>query len=244
MIDLRKRRQREAQRRFIVEGLAEVRRAVHAGIAIDTLFVTENDHPDLIAAASSVVRLDGAAAARAFVRERGGDVIAIAESPPLDLEHVPSTDFAVLAESIEKPGNLGAMLRSADAAGVGAFVVCDAAVDPLSPNVVRASLGALFSVPVALATMDEAVSWCHERSMAVLALDPDGPALFDSDLTGPIALAVGAEHAGISARLRAASDGLVSIPMTGTIDSLNAATALAIGLFETVRQRSGLTPEA
>ena len=244
LIDLRKRRHRDEQHRFIIEGLPEVRRAAQAGIAIETLFITTDEHPDLIPYVSQTIRIEGAAAARAFIRERGGDVIAIAEPPSLDLANLASTDLVVLAESIEKPGNLGAMLRSADAAGVGAVIACDPTVDPLNTNVIRASLGALFTVPIAVASLSETISWCHEEGVSVVALDPGGTPLYNADLTEPMALAVGAEHQGISPKLRAAANRLISIPMAGSIDSLNAATALAIGLFEAVRQRSSVKPDA
>jgi len=95
-----------------------------------------------------------------------------------------------------------------------------------------------------VASLSETISWCHEEGVSVVALDPGGTPLYNADLTEPMALAVGAEHQGISPKLRAAANRLISIPMAGSIDSLNAATALAIGLFEAVRQRSSVKPDA
>lgn len=237
--ELRKRRNRESRQRIIVEGVPETRRLIEAGHTVETLFVTDVDLPDLEAAAQSVVRLTGPAAARAMVRERGGGVIAIAPMPVLTLGSLPpDATFVVIAEAIEKPGNLGAMLRSADAAGVQGLMVCDPAVDPLNPNVVRASLGTVFTVPVAVVALTEAVTWCRQRSIRVVALDPGGSVpLYDTDLTTPIALAVGAEHHGLSTELRETADVVASLPMAGSSDSLNAATALAVAMFEAVRQR-------
>lgn len=237
LIDLRKRRHRADQGVFLIEGIPELRRAIDAGIQIESLFITDEPHPDLTDAVHSVARLRGPAADRAFVRERGGDVIAVARSPGHEMTELADADFVVLAESIEKPGNLGAMLRSADATGVGAFIVCDPTTDPLNPNVIRASLGTVFTVPLAVCSLAEAVAWCRDRSVAIAALDPTGTALYDTDMRQPVAVAVGTEHEGISPALRTAADLLVAIPMAGTVDSLNAATALAIGLYEAVRQR-------
>lgn len=244
LVELRKRRRRSEQNRFLIEGVPEVRRAIESGIVIESLFVTGDPDPDLAGATGMVVRLQGSAADRAFVRERGGGVIAIAEPPLFLLGSLPETDFVALAESIEKPGNLGAMLRSANAAGVGAIVVCDPTVDPLNPNVIRSSLGSVFSIPVAVSPLTDAVTWLRDRTLPVVALDPAGSVLYDTDMSGPVALAVGSEHDGISPELRSAADQLISIPMVGSVDSLNAATALAVGLFEVVRQRASHEPEA
>ena len=247
LTDLRKRRNRNETGRFLIEGHAEVRRAVAAGIELDLVCVLEEsemiDHHPV-----ETVRLVGSAAARAAIRERGAGVIAIGVAPPLTLADLPeqiTSHCVVIAEAIEKPGNLGAILRTSDAAGATAVIVADPTVDVLNPNVVRASLGTLFTVPVATASLTETLTWCEHEGLTVIALDPGAPTLlYDVDLTRPVALAVGSEHAGISTNLRAAATTVASLPMAGAADSLNAATTAGIALFEAVRQRRSLQPDA
>lgn len=236
---LRTARGRQESGLILIEGAAEILAYVEAGHSVETLLVTDPNHADATAVSKEVVLVTGAAIDRAFVRKRGGDALAIGPRPVALLSDLPSTaSLMVLAESLEKPGNLGAMLRSADAAGVDGVIVCDPAVDPFSPNVIRASLGTVFSVPLAVSDLADAVAWCAARLLPIVSLDPGAVTLlFDYDLTGPIAVAVGAEHAGLSDELRAASSAQLALPMSGSADSLNAATALAVALFETVRQR-------
>jgi TrmH family RNA methyltransferase len=143
-----------------------------------------------------------------------------------------------MVESLEKPGNLGAVLRTADAVGASGLIVTDTVADPFNPNVIRSSTGALFSVPVAVATLEEAVIWLHNRDIEICAADPAGEdLLWDTDLTGPTALLVGSEHAGLTEEARALSDALVTIPMQGTTDSLNVSVSMAVLAYEAIRQR-------
>ena len=144
-----------------------------------------------------------------------------------------------MAESIEKPGNLGTILRSADAAGAAAVLVCDRCTDVQNPNVVRASVGTLFSLPVVECTTAEAVPWLAERGFRILASTPHAEAFYtDYDLTGPTAVVVGAEQVGLKdAWLMSEACSRVRIPMLGQCDSLNVAAATTILLYEVVRQR-------
>ena len=147
--------------------------------------------------------------------------------------------FLLVVEAIEKPGNLGTILRSADAAGVGAVIVCDPVTDIFNPNVVRSSTGVLFSMPVVVAGSAEVRSWLRARGIRAIATTPAAPALYtDSDLRGPIAIIMGSEQYGLSEFWLKESDLLVRIPMAGHADSLNVAMAAIITLFEAVRQRS------
>jgi len=137
----------------------------------------------------------------------------------------------------EKPGNLGAILRTADAAGVDGVIVCGG-VDVYNPNVVRASLGTLFTVPVAEATPEAAIAWLRQRGIRLVATTPDAVTPYTAvDLTGPVAIVMGSEAEGLSAQWLAAADVRVVIPMFGQADSLNLATATALLLYEVVRQR-------
>jgi TrmH family RNA methyltransferase len=150
-----------------------------------------------------------------------------------------SDPLLLVAESIEKPGNLGTMLRTAEAAGADAVVAADPTTDPFNPNVVRASLGTLFRVPLAVAGSEETLAWLRDHGIRSYAATPEGAVpLWEADLTGAVALVVGSEQYGLSEAWMDAADGRVVIPMPGSVDSLNAAMAAGILLFEAVRQRA------
>jgi TrmH family RNA methyltransferase len=144
----------------------------------------------------------------------------------------------LVCDGVEKPGNLGAMLRTADAAGVSAVIATDPGTDWTNPNVVRASKGAVFAVPVATADTVEALAWLAERDIPVLAATPEAVTRYtDLDLRGPLAVAVGEEKHGLSEAWLAAARWRALIPMRGRVDSLNVATSAAILLYEALRQR-------
>ena len=144
----------------------------------------------------------------------------------------------LVVEAIEKPGNLGTLLRGADAAGVAAVIVCDPVTDIFNPNVVRASTGVLFSLPVVVAESAEVRAWLRERGLRTVATTPAAPTLYtDSDLRGPLAIIMGSEQYGLSEFWLQESDVLVRIPLAGQADSLNVAMAAIITLFAAVRQR-------
>jgi TrmH family RNA methyltransferase len=151
-----------------------------------------------------------------------------------------SQPFVLVVESIEKPGNLGTILRSADAAGVDAVIVCDAVTDIFNPNVVRSSTGVLFSVPIVLADSATVLAWLREKGIRVVSTTPDTTLLYTQcDLRGPLAIVMGSEQYGLSEFWLKESNALVRIPMAGQADSLNVAMATIITLFEAVRQRTG-----
>jgi TrmH family RNA methyltransferase len=141
---------------------------------------------------------------------------------------------------VEKPGNLGAILRTADAAGVTAVIAADPVTDWANPNVVRASKGTVFSVPVASASTAEVLAWLEEHALALVAAAPDGDVLLtEADLSGPTAIAVGSEARGLPAAWLERADARLRIPMFGHADSLNVSTSAAILVYEAVRQRTG-----
>jgi TrmH family RNA methyltransferase len=145
----------------------------------------------------------------------------------------------VVAESIEKPGNLGAILRSADAAGADALILCDPKTDVTNPNVVRASKGTLFTVPVVETQRDEALRWLREKGITVVAATPQAQTIYtDVDWCGAVAIAVGTEDAGLSEACLQQADLTVRIPMLGRVNSLNVATATTLLLYEAMRQRT------
>jgi TrmH family RNA methyltransferase len=147
----------------------------------------------------------------------------------------------LVAESVEKPGNLGALLRTADSAGCDALIVCDPITDLFNPNVVRSSQGALFSVPVAVCTSQQAAAWMKAKGVRSLATSPAATkAYWDVDCRGPVALLLGSEKDGLTDFWLKGADEKISIPQAGLSDSLNVSNAAAICLFEAVRQRRNL----
>lgn len=151
---------------------------------------------------------------------------------------LPENPLILVTEGLEKPGNLGALLRTADGAGADAVIVCDSATDLNNPNVIRASIGTLFYLPVAEATSEETVTFLQGKGIKILSAVPDAEAVYtDVDLTGPVAIVVGAEDKGLSGIWKNGADLNVKIPMLGKNDSLNVSVSAAILLYETVRQR-------
>ncbi len=245
--ELRNRRQRDRTGRFPVEGVRPVQRALAAGWPLDEMFLapellgTVADELEAAAAHAgiSVTEVAPRALAKMTYRADPEGVLAVARHWTHVLEDLPVSrnGLYLVTEAVEKPGNIGAMLRTAEAAGVTAVIAADAATDLTNPNVVRASQGALFAVPCAAAAASAVRHWLAERDLHALAARPDGGAdLWQTDLTGGIAVVVGSEHAGLSPVWDGAA--AVTIPMLGHRDSLNAATSAAIILFEAVRQRT------
>jgi TrmH family RNA methyltransferase len=151
---------------------------------------------------------------------------------------LPENPLILVAEGLEKPGNLGALLRTADGAGAAAVIVCDSATDLNNPNVIRASIGTLFYLPVAEATSEETVAFLKGKGIKILSAVPDAEAVYtDVDLTVPVAIVVGAEDKGLSGVWKSGADLNVKIPMLGKNDSLNVSVSAAILLYEAVRQR-------
>lgn len=250
LVRLRQRRERDRSGLFLVEGFRELTRAVAAGIEITTvyhcpgLFLGGNE-PQLVAEASragaAVVELGEAAFRKVSYRDRPEGLLAVAPQfgTSLDGLGIGSNPLLLVVEAIEKPGNLGTMLRTADAAGASAVVVCDPTTDPFNPNVVRSSLGTLFTVPLAVTSTREAVEWLKARQVRIVATTPATSRLhWDADLAGSVALVVGSEQYGLSDAWLERSDVRCRIPMAGSADSLNAAMAAGVMLFEAVRQRS------
>lgn len=182
-----------------------------------------------------------AALDKASYRKRADDVIAVFPQLDTGLENVtpPANPLILVAEDVGKPGNLGAMLRTAAAAGADAFIAVGGTPDPHNPNAVRASTGALFTTTLAVSAWDELEPWLKERDIAVLCSTPaTAEPIWDVDLTGAVALVLGAEDAGVSERALSVAHRTVFIPQVGeTVDSLNVSVAAGVLLFEARRQR-------
>jgi TrmH family RNA methyltransferase len=268
LVKLRDRRPRDEAGVFLVEGYREIRRALEKNVALTELyfsrdwFLGENE-PALIeqarAAGAQLFELTKETFAKVAYRERPDGLLAVApqwRKTLADLDEIvgrglPPTSgvepvgrkarptFLLVVEAIEKPGNLGTILRSAEAAGCDAVIVCDPVTDIFNPNVVRASTGVLFSVPLVVAESTQVHAWLKAKKVRTIATTPAAETLYTSaDLRGPLAVIMGSEQYGLSDFWLKNSDVPVRIPMAGQADSLNVAMATIITLFEAVRQRS------
>lgn len=247
---LRRRRARQQQGVTLLEGRDELALAVEAGVRPIELFIC----PDLMrddagegeltasirALGTNVVRLSRQAFDRVAYREGPDGFLAVvpAIDRGLDALALPAAPLLLVAEGVEKPGNLGAMLRTADAVGADAVVAADPVTDWGNPNVVRSSKGTVFSVPVAAGTTEATLAWLDQHGVRLLAATPDSDVLHtDVDLTGPLAIAVGTERDGLTDRLMSVAHHRVRIPMHGRVNSLNVGTSAAVLLYEAERQR-------
>jgi len=249
VVKLRQRSHRDAQDLFIVEGYRELRRALDNGRRPATLFVCEafflgKNEPDLIEqcrqAGAEIVPCTPPVFEKIAYRERPEGLLALLPQVHRALADLklPERPLLIVAEAIEKPGNLGTILRSADAAGATAVIVCDQCTDIHNPNVVRSSTGTLFSLPIVETSSAEALAWLRLNKIQILAASPHAEEDYtDVDLRPGTAIVVGAEQYGLSSLWMKAADTKIRIPMHGQADSLNVAMATTILMFEAVRQR-------
>lgn len=246
---LRDRRERDREGVTILEGYRELTRAHAAGIPIREtffcreMFVGENNDAlldTLRDAGSAIYECSANVLRKIAYRERPEGLIAIAEMKRKGLDEIPAKPdgLYLVAETIEKPGNLGSILRSADAVGATAVIVCNKQTDIFNPNVIRASTGAIFSMPLAETTSEEALAWLRNLGIKTLAATPHTHLYHtDVDMKQGVAIVVGAEQYGLSDYWMNSADLQVLIPMLGKMDSLNVATAATILLYEAARQR-------
>lgn len=246
---LTKAREREAQGLFVAEGLRELELAFKNNFEAEVIFFDESVTPfsrvqklleKAVHEPKEIVGVNQAVLGKIAYRTSVPNVVAVFKTKKTNLNDFPLAEKPLLLvmESVEKPGNLGAVLRTADAAGVDAVLVCDPHTDVFNPNVVRASLGAIFTVPVIPSTPEQTLEFLKKRAILILAtwLEAAKP-LYDCDLTRPLAFVMGAESSGISDFWVRQADERVIIPMSGQVDSLNVSASAAIVMFETVRQR-------
>lgn len=240
------RRDREKRQLFLIEGYRELARAVGAGYPIEYAFICEElflgeNEPQLIEKFPQVYKVNEKVFRKLSYRDRPDGLIAVAKQRHRTLKELSKRKtpfFGVVAESIEKPGNLGTMLRSADAVGLDAFIVTDPTTDIHNPNVVRASVGTLFTTPLFEASSEEAIDWLKKEGIKVAAATPYGKRMFtEEDFRGDVVIAVGSEQLGLSPLWMERADIQVRIPMLGVADSLNVATATTLLMYEVLRQR-------
>lgn len=253
LVRLRDRRERDETQTFLIEGYRELLRAVDAHQPLEALYLcpelflgsNERELIDRIASqGASIFPCHEAVFRKISYRDRPDGLLATAKQRHLSLydlqKKIPKDvpPFLVVAEAIEKPGNLGTILRSSDAVGIHGLIVCDQCTDIHNPNVVRASVGTLFTVPVAEATGAESLQWLKKQGILIAAATPSAKHEFtEVDLSGPVAIAVGTEQIGLSEAWMKQADIQVRIPMCGVADSLNVAMATTLLLYEVLRQR-------
>lgn len=237
---------------FVVEGRRELQHCVEAGLVVDTVFWCEEIEPDMpVSVGNRISKIQGARLLRVSrevyekIAYRGSTegIMAwvCARKRMLDDVALPDNPLIVVLESVEKPGNLGAVLRSADAAAVTAVIVCDPLTDLYNPNLIRSSVGASFTVPVVSCTSKECISWLKEHNIQILTAQlQDSKPYYDTDMKRPTAIVMGTESTGLTDLWRESADAHINIPMLGRIDSLNVSVSAAILMFEAVRQRQSV----
>jgi len=250
LVRLRERRHRREEGVFVMEEPRVVARALAAGVAVREVYHCPEvvaAHPEaaallppLTAGDALVVEVSPPVLEKIAYRKHPAGLVVVATPPawsPADLA-LPPSPLVLVLEEVEKPGNLGAIVRTASGAGVDAVIACGAGADPWNPNALRASTGAVFSVPVLELPSAELVPWLRGRGLALVATTPDADMLHtEIDLTGPVAILLGAEDTGLSAGLLGAADVRCRIPMLGAADSLNVSVAAALLAYEARRQR-------
>lgn len=245
---LRTRRGRKKQGRIIIDGVREVSRAVESGVELVELFVCPEacgeDGRELVAGVSDrtvdVLTVSPDVFHKLAFGSRIEGIVAVARRPQNSLESVHVAEDALVAvlDGVEKPGNVGAVLRSADAAGLSAMVV-DGGTDLYNPNVIRASLGAIFTLPVYAAGRDETLAWLRQHDMNVFTTRVDGAVGYtEASYRGRCAIVLGNEAEGLSDVWMGDDITAVSLPLLGTVDSLNVSTTAAVLFYEALRQRN------
>ncbi|MFN8382211.1 MAG: RNA methyltransferase [Anaerolineales bacterium] len=235
-------RQRQRDGVILVEGYDELTLALGSGLKPQSLL----NAPELVSRPIDIPNTEVTTVSRAVFekmsyRDNPDGWLGIFPTPKITLADLKlsASPLVIVAESVEKPGNLGAILRTADAAHVDAVIVCDPRVDLWNPNVIRASRGAVFAVPTVEAESSNALAWLRSRKMRVLAATPSADVLYtDVNLSEPVAIAVGTEDEGLTDFWMQNADLKVKIPMLGSVNSLNVSIATALITYESVRQRN------
>lgn len=247
---LKKRSERDDQGIFLTEGYRPITRALVSGFHFDELyycpewFLGSNEQNVLETAEKSgtkLVKIGKEAFAKIAYRERPEGLLAIGKQwhPKLGELKLSDNPFLIVVEAIEKPGNLGTILRSADATGAEAVIVCDSVTDLFNPNVVRASTGVLFTTPTIVTDSQSAIAFLREKGIKTLAATPAAKELYtDVNLNQPVAIVMGSEQFGLTDTWLESADLPVRLPMAGIADSLNVSAATVAIAYEVVRQRS------
>lgn len=248
-----KSKERRKKGLFVVEGRRELLHCIEAEFEPHTLFIcrdilSDKDFDKILGAieenfcGSTYPIVEISQQLYDKVAYRGGTegIIAEMHCKELSLEGLKMKEnpLVVILESVEKPGNLGAVLRSADASGVDAVIVCDPLTDMYNPNLIRSSIGAIFTVPVATASSEDTIAWLKSKGIKIYTAQlQDSEWYYDTDMKGGTAIVMGTEATGLTNIWRKAADAHIKIPMLGRLDSLNVSVSAAILMYEAVRQR-------
>lgn len=230
---------------FLIEGQREIQLARKGGYAIESVLfvpemISENEVKNLSGRQAELIEISREVYQKLAYRDTTEGVVAVAQRKNLDLKYLELCEnpLILVAESPEKPGNIGALLRTADAAAVDAVIIADPKGDLYNPNIIRSSVGCLFTNNIATATTDEVIAFLREHNINIYcATLQDSTSYHTQDFTAPTALVVGTEATGLSTAWREASTKNIIIPMSGEIDSMNVSVAAAILIFEAKRQR-------
>ena len=238
--------QKSSERRrtglFVVEGRRELEHCLEGGLTVDTVFFCPAICRELPPLDDAVRRIEVSAQVYEKMAYRGSTegIVAQVRLRQLRLDDLalPKVPLIVVVERVEKPGNLGAILRSADAAAVDAVIVCDPLTDLGNPNLIRSSVGGFFTVPTVTTTSDECIGFLKRHGISILTAQlQDSSLYYDTDMRRPTAIVMGTEATGLTAQWRQAADAHIRIPMLGRIDSLNVSVSAAVLMYEAVRQR-------
>lgn len=249
-VRLRDRRHRRKQGRILIDGSRELLRAIEAGVKPIETFICPAlcQSEDSRCLLEMLPRLGGemfevgeAVFDKLSFGDRAEGILAVAAAPRESLDSLNTKENALVAvlEAVEKPGNVGAVLRSADAAGVSALIAADPKTDLYNPNAIRASLGTIFTMPVREATGEETLDWLRQNRFRILAARVDGSVPYtEVDYRGPTAIVLGSEADGLSTLWRGDDIQAVRLPMLGAADSLNVSATAAVLFYEALRQRT------
>ena len=248
-VRLRDGRHRQRQGRILIDGARELTRAIESGIRLLEVFTCEplatSDECRRVAemlpdSGAELLPVSRPVFEKLAFGSRAEGVLGVGETPDASLSKLtlPDRPLVVVLEGVEKPGNVGAVVRSADAAGASAVVVADGRTDLYNPNAIRASLGTIFTMPVAAATSEETLAWLADNQLAIYAARVDGSLDYtEADLRRPAAVVLGSEAAGLSDTWSTPQVTSIRLPMRGSADSLNVSTTAAVLLYEALRQR-------
>ena len=231
---------------FVVEGKREIEHCIECGYEVEDLFTVDSLRftDDYTKGQKKPYIVSSQVYEKMAYRGSTEGIIAVVKCKDHTLSHLsPLTShhspLIIVLERVEKPGNLGAILRSADAANVDAVIVCDPLTDLYNPNLIRASIGAIFTVPTAVCTSQECIAFLKERNIKILTAQlQDSYEYYDYDMRPATAIVMGTESTGLTQQWREAADAHIRIPMLGRLDSLNVSVSAAILMYEAVRQRS------
>lgn len=232
--------ERRKQGVFVVEGLRELQHCQEAGYQIESVFLCLELAKDTRPSAPHLFTVTPKVYEKIAYRGSTEGVVAVVFDKPLTLNELTlsSSPLLVILERVEKPGNLGAVLRSADAAQADAVIVCDPLTDLHNPNLIRSSIGAIFTVPTVACSSEECIQFLKDRNIQILTAQlQDSHLYYDVDMQQPTAIVMGTEATGLTQQWREAASAHIRIPMLGRLDSLNVSVSAAILLFEAVRQR-------